>query len=201
MWQMVNIGPENIYFGELATQPVSVSSSVTPELGSHRIRQHNPCRHAPRRNSFSYYNPSKYGSVIWNENNVRLHAPNATWGSNRNYSLDPGETIAPGAQKTFTLIITAPSSEGTFDCIWQMQRIWNWGNGNVYGNFGDEIIETVNVNNLVIPFLNATVISHTVPFAMDASQVSSVTVTVENIGSETWFGNDNNIRLRTQSFQ
>ena len=83
-------------------------------------------------------------------------------------TLDSGETIAPGASKTFTVILTAPGTEGTYDCEWTMQGVWNINGVNQFKPFGDEVSEPVNVDNAVTPFLNAAVVSHTIPSPMTA---------------------------------
>ncbi|MGH7674437.1 MAG: NBR1-Ig-like domain-containing protein [Gemmatimonadales bacterium] len=44
---------------------------------------------------------------------------NVRWGTNRVY-LEPGDSILPGQNKTFTFDITAPTSLGTYDVQWRM---------------------------------------------------------------------------------
>jgi hypothetical protein len=44
---------------------------------------------------------------------------NQTWGMNR-VNLDPGDSIAPGQQKTFAWIVTPPLTPGTYNFQWKM---------------------------------------------------------------------------------
>ena len=200
-WQMYNIGSENIAWGDFVHQAVNVSTSVTPQLGATEASNTIPTDMFPGETRSATITLQNTGTVTWDETNVRLHAPNALWGSNRNYTLAPGETVAQGETKEFTITIKAPSGEGTYDCVWQMQRKWNWGEGDVFGDFGDIVTESVNVNSSVTPFLGAAVVSHTIPPTMTAGEVVSVDVTYENTGTGTWDGSDttNWIRLRTQN--
>ena len=46
---------------------------------------------------------------------------NATWGFNR-VQIDAGETILPGASKTFTFNCTAPNVAGLYNLQWKMLR-------------------------------------------------------------------------------
>lgn len=51
---------------------------------------------------------------------------NTIWGLNR-IELNDGETIAPGANKTFTFDVTAPAEENTYNFRWRMmQEGVNW---------------------------------------------------------------------------
>ena len=51
---------------------------------------------------------------------------NTTWGTNR-IELNEGETIAPGANKTFTFDVTVPSEESVYNFQWRMmQEGVNW---------------------------------------------------------------------------
>jgi|GEM_PF-2027366 len=66
------------------------------------------------------------GTSIWTAaDKYRLGSQNpqdnSTWGLSR-VNLDPGESIAPGQQKTFTFSIKAPATNGTYNFQWQMLK-------------------------------------------------------------------------------
>ena len=196
-WQMLHIHIWS-YFGELLSEPVNVSTSVTPELGSMEISNTIPTDMYPGETRSATITLENTGTTTWDEDNVRLHASSNTWGSNVNYYLDSGETVAQAEQKTFTIIITAPSEEGTYNCERQMQGVWNWGEGNKFGYFGENVNVPVNVDSSVTPELDATVIGHTIPSVIESDETASVTITVQNTGTATWDGDDPNwIRLRS----
>jgi len=63
---------------------------------------------------------------------------NGTWGTNR-INLDGADNIPPGASKTFTLQVTAPSAPGTYNFQWRMlQESVEW-----FGEFGANASVTV----------------------------------------------------------
>jgi len=70
-------------------------------------------------------------------------ALNNIWGLSR-VELSPSETIAPGQEKTFTFVIHAPATPGTYSCDWQMAR-------EGLGFFGQTVSATVNVSQAPPP--------------------------------------------------
>ena len=199
-WQMVNIGPENLYFGEQVTQTVNVSDSAPPELWGDMVENTIPSDMHPDETRSTTITFQNTGTITWDENNMRLYAPTSTWGSSRIYTLGAGETVAQGESKVFTVILTAPATEGSYDCEWTMQGVWNIDGVNQFKPFGEYVSIPVNVDSAITPFLSAKVESHTIPSQMTASEVVSVNVTYENTGSGTWDGSDPLwVRLRTQN--
>ena len=66
------------------------------------------------------------GSTTWTAaGNYRLGSQNpqdnTIWGTGRAY-LSGSDSIAPGAQKTFSFTVTAPSTTGTYNFQWRMLR-------------------------------------------------------------------------------
>lgn len=60
------------------------------------------------------------GSSTWTDGSgFELGATDSTWGTCR-ISLDAGDSIAPGDEKTFSFVVTAPSSSGTYTMQWRM---------------------------------------------------------------------------------
>jgi len=186
-WQMLHIHTWT-YFGQLYTKPVNVSSSVVPGLLAVPTGNTIPDDIYPEDTQSVTITFRNDGSETWTEDTVRLYAPTGTWGE-RVYTLNPGETIAQGASKTFNIILEAPGVEDTYDCEWWMQRIWDVGEGPIYVSIG-EFVKSVNVTTSATPFLNAIIVDNTIPAQMNVDATQPVTVTVENTGSGTWDGSD-----------
>jgi len=121
------------------------------------------------------------GSTTWDATNYRLGAMNPlfnnTWGRTH-VKLNTGETVAPGATKTFTFTITAPATVGTFNFIWQMRKT-----SAPAASFGDV---TPNVAITTKTGENATFVSQTVSTTMNSNVYYTCNVTVKNAGSTTW---------------
>jgi PA14 domain-containing protein/purple acid phosphatase-like protein/Ig-like domain-containing protein len=106
-----------------------------------------------------------------------------------NRVLLPGNSISPGATATFSFVVTAPSSPGSYNFQWQMvQDGLEW--------FG---AKTPNIAVQVVPRNdNATFISQTVPSVMLAGGAYSVSITFQNTGNTTWTA-ANQYRLGSQN--
>ena len=98
-WQMMNIGPDNIHYGELLSEPVDVYNTVTPQLGNNLTGDTIPTDMHPGETRSATLTFENTGTITWDENNVRLYAPSSTWGANRVYTLETGETVAQGESK------------------------------------------------------------------------------------------------------
>ena len=102
---------------------------------------------------------------------------NANWGMNR-VGLAGNESIAPGAQKSFTWTVTAPPTAGTYNFQWRMvQDGMAW-----FGGLSSNV--AVAVSPATGP--DAAFVSQTVPASMTAGQTYSVSVTMRNSGGTTW---------------
>ncbi|MFL6199073.1 MAG: NBR1-Ig-like domain-containing protein [Thermoanaerobaculia bacterium] len=100
---------------------------------------------------------------------------NLTWGRLR---ADLPMAVAPGGQVTITFPVTAPAAPGTYNFQWKMlQECVTW--------FGDST-PNVAVNVQPAPPRDAQVLSQSVPTTMAAGQVYPVSVTLKNVGTETW---------------
>jgi hypothetical protein len=93
---------------------------------------------------------------------------NATWGQERVF-LEPADSIAPDQQKTFTWIVTAPATPGTYDFQWQMMLD---GSG-PFGGLSQNV--AVNVGDLAPPVVwistptDGSTVSGTIPVAATAT--------------------------------
>jgi len=113
---------------------------------------------------------------------------NTTWGLGR-VSLSAGDSVSPGATTTFSFVVTAPSSPGSYNFQWQMvQDGVEW--------FG---AKTPNMAIQVVPRVDqAQFVSQSVPSVMTRQNAYSVSVTMKNTGNTTW---DSNYRLGSQNPQ
>ena len=185
IWQMVHIHAFSNY-GERISELINVNSSVIPQLGSIERSNTIPIEMFPgetRRASITLENT---GTVSWDENNVRFHAADSIFGLNVNNYLTAGEFIHRGEEKTFDVILTAPSTEGIFNCVWQMQGFFN--EANVYRPFGTNVSVPVNITNTVVPESDSAFGDHTVPSVMEPNEILTVSITVINTGAGTWSG-------------
>jgi hypothetical protein len=133
------------------------------------------------------------GTTTW-DSNYRLGSQdpqdNTTWGLNR-VLLNPGETVAPGASRSFTFTIKAPAAAGTGNFQWRMvHEAVTW-----FGDFSPAVAITVSA-----PVADsAQFLSQAgVPTQLIAGQLATVSVTMKNTGSATW---DSNYRLGSQDPQ
>jgi hypothetical protein len=100
---------------------------------------------------------------------------NTNWGGFNRVGLSVGDAIAPGQQKTFAFVVTAPSP-GTYNFQWRMVQdgvMW-------FGAMTTNVVVTVSGGP------NAAYVSQSVPTTMLAGQLYSVSVTMRNNGSTTW---------------
>jgi GH25 family lysozyme M1 (1,4-beta-N-acetylmuramidase) len=96
---------------------------------------------------------------------------NMTWGLNR-VNL-PASPISPGANATFTINATAPTTPGTYTFAWRM----------IQGTtaFGDTFSTTISVG-----VNNATVVSSSVPSSLSTGQTFTASITLKNNGGSIW---------------
>jgi len=102
---------------------------------------------------------------------------NTTWLTTNRVGLLPGASVSPGATTTFSFVVTAPSSPGSYNFQWQMvQEGVEW--------FG---AKTPNVAIQVVPRNDsAEFVSQTAPSVMEAGAAYSVSLTFRNTGNTTW---------------
>ena len=125
------------------------------------------------------------GTNVWTAaGNYRLCAmnprDNLTWGTPRAY-LPLSGAVGPGENAVFTFNVLAPAVEGEYDFQWSMVQD---GFYRVAGLFGDL---TPNLRVRVArPGNNAAFVSQSVPSAMVAGQRYNVSISMRNVGTNTW---------------
>jgi hypothetical protein len=109
---------------------------------------------------------------------IQPDAAAATWSSSGRVLLGAGESIAPGATKTFSFKLLAPGTPGTYSLQWRMvQELVEW--------FGD----TTPLATVTVMSNDATFVRQTVPASMTAGTTYPVSVTLKNTGTSTWTSN------------
>ena len=102
---------------------------------------------------------------------------NGIWGLS---SVSVGGTYAVNAQKTFSLVVTAPAQPGTYNFQWQMMQ------SGVY--FGDASLNVA--VNVVAPVPDAEFVSQGAATAVNASTSRTFSITMKNTGNTTWNATD-----------
>jgi uncharacterized protein affecting Mg2+/Co2+ transport len=164
------------WFGPLVSANVQVTSSVKAELLSHTIPS--------TMNAGQSYSVSvtmkNTGTTTWSEGSmIRLgdgSSDSEKFGSPGRYYLPAGTTVAPNDQYTFSFVMTAPSTPGSYTPKYMM--VWE---------FHEWFGPLVSANVQVLPSsVKAELSSHTIPSTMAAGQSYSVSVTMKNTGTTTW---------------
>ena len=178
-WRMVREGVT--WFGSTLVKTVTVNS--VPPYDAALIRDDIPTTMELGQSYTANVTVKNTGSNTWTEAEwYRLGAVGDSdpFAAGRQ-SLNPGESIGPGQQKTFTFTMTAPTTPGTYITDWQMVRdAVTW--------FGQTLTKTVTVSNP--PPYSAAIISDDIPTTMVAGQSYTVNITVKNTGSNTWTETD-----------
>lgn len=126
------------------------------------------------------------GNVTWPASGVvglvaQAPASNAVWGVSR---VPLNNAVAPGEETTFTISGTAPTVLGNYPFQWQMVS-------DDLGFFGDAtslqtIVVTAPVVNPGTAGNAAVFVSQSAPAVMQAGQIYAVSVTMRNVGTNTW---------------
>jgi len=120
------------------------------------------------------------GVTNWTSGNgfyLRSQNPtdNTTWGR-KAVNLSSSETIMPGQTKKFSFTVYAPMNAGTYNFQWRMAQ-----NTSSFGTVSPNVAVPV-----AVKFHAARYISQVVPSAVKAGSQFTVSVTMENVGLNTW---------------
>ncbi len=126
------------------------------------------------------------GATTWTAaTNYKLGSDNPVdnniWGPTR-ANLAGGDSIAPGANKTFTFDVLAPSTKGVYNFRWRTLR-------EGVGRFGDYSPNTQ--IRVVTNGRDAEMVSQSVPTTMTGGRYYVVQVVMRNIGNIPWTENTN----------
>ena len=90
----------------------------------------------------------------------------------------PSGNVAPGANYTFSVPLTAPTTTGNYEADFQM-------NNSAGAYFGDQMWVKITVSQPA-PVNNASVVSLTAPGTVAVGQVFQASVVMNNSGTKTW---------------
>jgi len=129
-WQMYENGGIG-FFGQMSTNvAIQVGSAPPPTDGAAFVSQNVPSAMTVGQTYSVSVTMSNTGNTTWTSGNYYLGSQNpqgnTTWGLNR---VNLSTTVAPSAQTTFSINITAPSTPGTYNFQWQVGK-------DGLGNFG-----------------------------------------------------------------
>jgi parallel beta-helix repeat protein len=120
-WRMVQEGVQ--WFGAFSTN-VAVQVTTAPPNDAAFVSQSVPATLATGQSQTVSVTMKNTGTNTWTSSNYKLgtQSPqdNTRWTGDTRAYMSPGETVAPGQQKTFTFTITAPVNAGTYDFQWRM---------------------------------------------------------------------------------
>ncbi len=174
-WRMVQDTFEQpVYFGAF-TEPVTITVTLPPRDAAF-VRQSGPTT-VMGGNAFTYHVTMRNtGTQAWRaDTGFSLRNLSSAWSSS-NGALAPGEEVAPGAEKTFSVTVNAPLTSGPQALQWRMWQTQT-------GAFGQA---TQSTTVQVIPRAHATFVSQTVPTRVEPGQSFPVTLRMRNSGDTTW---------------
>ncbi|GEM_PF-1177584 len=121
---------------------------------------------------------------LWTPNSLVWGSFGASGGYSNSESdqrayLGASDAIAPGQSKTFSFAVTAPSKRGKYVFSGQMVH-------DGVGFFGAAFEKEINVVPAGRIGKDAAVVASTVPAFMAPNETRRVTVSVKNVGTETW---------------
>lgn len=169
------------FFGPVLDVPVVVSAATTPayacayEAASSSV----PTTIPPGANQSVTVAVRNTGTASWTASTFRLYSTNTPTNLWNVINVPVGSTVAPGGLATFTFSVRAPSTSGVTPFRWDM-----FDSGGI-GFFGQNCVNlAIDVNGSQA--LNSLVAGNTLPATMAPGETRTVTVSMENTGTQTW---------------
>jgi cysteine-rich repeat protein len=139
-WQMRKLsGADAGFFGVSIDVPVVVDANATSQYNAVVVSQNIPGLITAGDSALFSITMQNTGTAAWTGSNFGLHSgnsPTSLWGVNSS-ALGAAETIAANATRTFDINVTAPTTPGVYDSVWQMRQL----NGGI-GFFGQQATTT-----------------------------------------------------------
>lgn len=141
-------GTDAGFFGATFSTPIVVDAASPPAYSSTEVSHSFPARMTVGSTAGATVELTNSGTSSWVGSNFFLEStssPIGFWGVT-SVPLGSGETIAPGASRTFALTLHAPTTVGTYPTSWRMR-------GSGIGSFGataSGTIETTLCGNTVV---------------------------------------------------
>ena len=182
-WEMVRDGVT--WFGGVsANQVITVISGSQPYDAEFVSQVGPPTTMSPGQQVAVSVTMRNLGTNTWTAANLyRLGSSNprgnASWGIGRMF-VDGGTSVATGQTYDFTATVTAPSTPGTYNFQWEMVRDGvTW-----FGDLSTNIVVTVSAGGQ--PYDAEFVSQVGPPATMSPGQQAVVSVTMRNVGTNTW---------------
>jgi cysteine-rich repeat protein len=139
-WQMRKLsGADAGFFGVSIDVPVVVDANATGQYNAAVVSQNIPGLITVGDSTVFAITMQNTGTSAWTGSNFGLHSrntPTSLWGTN-SVALGGAETVAANATRTFNINVTAPTTPGVYDSLWQMRQL----NGGI-GFFGAQASTT-----------------------------------------------------------
>jgi cysteine-rich repeat protein len=120
-WRMRN---STGFFGQATAVPLTVSSSVARALDAVVVSQTIPTLITTGNTATFSITTRNTGAETWTGSQFMIYSRNTPfnlWGPFAR-QLGASESVAPGAERTFTFTVTAPTTPGTYESRWQMHQ-------------------------------------------------------------------------------
>lgn len=125
-WQMRKLsGTGAGFFGEVISIPVQIDAGATPQYHATVVSQAIPMVMTAGEPYQFVITVENAGTQTWSGSNFTLYStnsPTSLWGTTSN-ALGAAESVASGAQRVFTINVTAPAAPGTYASSWRMRQL------------------------------------------------------------------------------
>ena len=174
--------PTPTYTNTPTHTPTPTNTVVLPANAAEFVRQNVP---ATMQGGESYSVSVTYrntGQNVWQAGAYVIgswNSPgNRIWGKGR-FPMDAGAGVQPGEEYTYAFTITAPTQSGIYD--------FQWKNLNVGVEWFGDLSQNVQVRVIASAIPNAAeFVEQSVPTVMQAGSLYDVSITMRNVGSNTW---------------
>lgn len=185
--QMLDGNATGVGYFDLTTPCVDVSITVAGAnpLNSSVVSQDFPTTMAPGESRIVRVTMNNTGTQTWaGDGSFGLYSrnvPTSLWGETQSLL---GTATAQGNNADFNLVITAPSTPGSYSHVWQMRKTA----GADAGFFGELINIPVTVDAMATAQYAAAVVSQDIPLKVTAGESATFEITMQNTGTAAWSG-------------
>ncbi len=177
-WRMLKSGES--LFGDEINKTVVIDAGATPVHASSLVSEAFPATIAPSTSQSVTVTLRNEGTQTWlGDGSYGLVTTNDPFNLWTITFVPLTQDVPQNSNVTFTVPVTAPATEGGQFFEFRM-------NQSSLGRFGVEINEAVNVTSASTPPLDADVSSQVVPATMLSGSTQTLSITMENTGTDSW---------------